>query len=154
MKNRIASLLVGMFVGVVLFGGGVGQAQGPTTEERLQKLESVVDGDTSTVTGGVFRTAASGARVEIGALSPERIFFYNNAGARAATITGLDAGMYIEGGFNLHLASQKIGFYGVTPVARPTISFLNEAATDAQAIRRINQLLKKLGNLGLVRIKN
>ena len=65
MKRQIVIVITAMFVGAMLFGSSV-QAQAPTTtEERLQKLESVVNGDTSTVTARTIRTAASGPRLEI-----------------------------------------------------------------------------------------
>ena len=43
MKRQIALLLTGMLLGGMLLNGSV-HAQAPTTEERLQRLESVVNG--------------------------------------------------------------------------------------------------------------
>jgi hypothetical protein len=48
-------------------------------------------------------------------------------------------------GFN---ATDKIGFFGVTPIVRPSVSA--SASSSATTITQLNLLITALGNLGLI----
>jgi hypothetical protein len=48
-------------------------------------------------------------------------------------------------GFN---ATDKIGFFGVTPIVRPTVSA--NATSSATSIAQLNAVITALGNLGLI----
>ena len=160
MKRQIALLLVGMFVGAMLFGGSV-QAQGPTTEERLQKLESVVDGDTSTVTSETFKTAAFGTRVEITGAGGDSISWYyrdalvgriySRPGQLRVLVDTFNLGNVIVNGALDHNGTTA-GFYGVRPVSRQSLHFLDSATTGKQMRSRFNALLAKLEKLGLITV--
>ncbi|MCC2649886.1 MAG: hypothetical protein K0R61_71 [Microvirga sp.] len=48
-------------------------------------------------------------------------------------------------GFN---ATDKIGFFGVTPIVRPSVSA--SASSSATTIAQLNAVITALGNLGLI----
>ncbi len=45
-------------------------------------------------------------------------------------------------------ASDKLGFFGVTPIVRPAVSA--SASSSATTITQLNLLITALGNLGLI----
>ncbi len=45
-------------------------------------------------------------------------------------------------------ATDKIGFFGVTPIVRPSVSA--SATSSATTITQLNLLITALGNLGLI----
>jgi hypothetical protein len=47
-----------------------------------------------------------------------------------------------------HTVSDKLGFFGVTPIVRPTVSA--SATNSATTITQLNLLITALGNLGLI----
>jgi hypothetical protein len=62
--------------------------------------------------------------------------------AKYVTNVASDGSIY---GFN---ATDKIGFFGVTPIVRPTVSA--NATSSATSIAQLNAVITALGNLGLI----
>ena len=62
--------------------------------------------------------------------------------AKFVTNVASDGSIY---GFN---ATDKIGFFGVTPIVRPAVSA--SASSSATTITQLNLLITALGNLGLI----
>jgi hypothetical protein len=53
-----------------------------------------------------------------------------------------------DGAIYGHTVSDKIGFFGVTPIVRPSVSA--SATSSATTITQLNVLITALGNLGLI----
>ncbi len=62
--------------------------------------------------------------------------------AKYVTNVASDGSIY---GFN---ATDKIGFFGVTPIVRPAVSA--SSSSSATTITQLNLLITALGNLGLI----
>ena len=160
MKRQIVVVITAMFVGAMLFGSSV-QAQGPTTEERLQRLESVVNGDASTITGETIKTAASGTRVEMTGAGGDSISWYyrdalvgridSSPGQLRVLADTFNLGNVIVNGALDHNGTTA-GFYGVRPVSRQSLHFLDSATTGKQMRSRFNALLAKLERVGLITV--
>ena len=128
------------------FSGSLSAASGTFGTITGGSIEGV------TITGGIFRTAASGTRVELTSTVSERILFYGPTSLIGA-IYGMSDGITMTGqrvvldGIFLHQGT-TYGLCGQTPSTRETINNLADGATLVQTVTKVNALMGMLRTKG------